>query len=445
MAATTGPLLSEVLSRVETEPGADGFLAVASDLEQVDGPAETIAVTALFPHTPPDEGEAWDVYEHRVLDVLAGWMNRLEADGIRAEPMVSSTGLQFRADPERLRHIQREADDIELLELDPLLSAAALDDVGVDLDLAGFRAANPGIDGAGVGVAVIDSGIDEAHPFLTVHRSATTCSEPVDRPGTHGTHCGGIIASRDTAFGGIAPGARLINLKAGRADSRFMPGDVSRAFDQAGADPEVEIISASLGFNHLPRLSMGGHGWGCAPPTLCQLCRSVDTSVRRGKLVVVAAGNEHERAEALRRAGEAASLDTELCCPGQFREALTIGSVAKSTFLPAPTSSRGPSSWGADKPDLAAPGVNVTSTIPAPRDGANAPLPNPARADLFGRQSGTSMATAVVAGLAALAAERARAAGANPTANDLRQAVLATITSSSFGPSVVGAGIAHSP
>ena len=45
--------------------------------------------------------------------------------------------------------------------------------------------------------------------------------------------------------------------------------------------------------------------------------------------MIIAAGNEHEKAEAMRRAGDGAQLDTELCCPGQARRALTVGSINK--------------------------------------------------------------------------------------------------------------------
>ena len=55
-------------------------------------------------------------------------------------------------------------ENIELLELDPLLPATALDNVSADIGLPAFRERQPGDDGRGVAIAVIDSGIDVDHP-----------------------------------------------------------------------------------------------------------------------------------------------------------------------------------------------------------------------------------------------------------------------------------------
>ena len=123
----------------------------------------------------------------------------------------------------------------------------------------------------------------------------------------------------------------------------------------------------------------------------------MDNAVRLdGVFVVVAAGNEHDRAQALRANGFGANFDTEVSCPGHAREALTVGATTKASFLPASFSSRGPSADGRDKPDVCAPGVNITSTIPAPRLPNGDLVPSPPRASLFGVKSGTSMATPIV-------------------------------------------------
>jgi subtilisin family serine protease len=329
------------------------------------------------------------------------------------------------------------------VELDPPLLATALDDVPSDIGLPTFQQHNSGIDGSKVTVAVLDTGIDTDHPYLEVAESSNTSGEPIERPGVHGTHCAGIIASRDQDFRGVAPGVRLLNVKVGRANGYVEPGNLSRGFDTL-SDTGFAIISVSLGFNHRPITSTEGHGWQCGRYR-CVVCRAVDTSVRRGHLVVVAAGNEHERADALRRTGEGKSFDTELCCPGQTTAAVTVGSVSKRDGLPASTSSRGPSARGAAKPDIAAPGVNITSTIPIPRDADNAPERNAARRDLFARDSGTSMATPVVAGAAALLAQRMIERGREPTPAALKSALVRAATRLPFGHDAVGAGRVQMP
>jgi serine protease AprX len=114
------------------------------------------------------------------------------------------------------------------------------------------------------------------------------------------------------------------------------------------------VLSMSLGFNHRPTWSQGGHGWSC-PDGRCQLCVAVENAVTlEGVLAVVAAGNEHQRAEFLRSNGSAAEVDSEICCPGASAHALTVAALTKQTFLTAPFSSRGPTAFATAKPDIAA-------------------------------------------------------------------------------------------
>jgi subtilisin family serine protease len=141
-------------------------------------------------------------------------------------------------------------------------------------------------------------------------------------------------------------------------------------------------------------------------------------------VVVVAAGNEHDRAEALRQNGAADAFDTELACPGHARSALTVAAMTKQTFVPASFSSRGPAAYGAAKPDLAAPGVNITSLAPVPRGLDGRPVAAPPRVALFARDSGTSMATPMVAGAAALAVQERMLQGKPWTPSDIRDDIL---------------------
>jgi subtilisin family serine protease len=141
-------------------------------------------------------------------------------------------------------------------------------------------------------------------------------------------------------------------------------------------------------------------------------------------VVVVAAGNEHDRAQALRAAGLGNPFDTELVCPGQSRKALTVGAISKQIFQLASFSSRGPTSYGTSKPDLCAPGVNITSTVPVPRLPSGALLAHPPRASLFARDSGTSMATPFVAAAVALLVQKNVEAGGSWTPDLIKQQLL---------------------
>jgi len=286
---------------------------------------------------------------------------------------------------------------------------------------------NGALTGEGIRLAVLDSGVDEQHPFLNVAESVSTSSEPTSLPGEHGTHCAGSIASTDTLFPGVAPGVTLINVKVLQQNGSGTFSGIVQGIDRA-LDMDAQVMSMSLGFNHLPPWSDGGHGWQCADGR-CPLCTAVDNAARFGAICVVAAGNEHQRAESLRASGNGDSFDTELGCPGQSRSAITVGAHTKRSFVPAGFSSHGPTSYNEQKPDIAAPGVNIMSTVPVPRQ-PDGQLASPMqRAELFARLSGTSMATPMVAGAVALILQDRLAKGLDVSPDAIRSALLSDASS----------------
>lgn len=75
-----------------------------------------------------------------------------------------------------------------------------------------------GMDGSGYAVAVLDTGIDAAHPFFgpgqVVHQwDYVDNNAAADDLHGHGTHVSSVIASRDGTYTGVAPGADLVSLK----------------------------------------------------------------------------------------------------------------------------------------------------------------------------------------------------------------------------------------
>jgi subtilisin family serine protease len=235
-----------------------------------------------------------------------------------------------------------------------------------------------GFTGTGVKVAVVDTGIDATHPDLTGKVTAaqnfTTESDTVDRNG-HGTHVASTIAGTGAASGGVnkgvAPGANLLSAKVctedgGCAESAIIAGMNWAA--QQGAD--------------VVNMSLGGRDTSGVDP----LEQAVNTlTASSGTLFVIAAGNDGG-------AGE-----STLNSPGTADAALTVGAVDSGDNL-AGFSSRGPRVGDvALKPDITAPGVDIT----AARSSASG-LPGGSYTDL----SGTSMATPHVAGAAAVLAQR---------------------------------------
>jgi serine protease AprX len=170
-------------------------------------------------------------------------------------------------------------------------------------------------------------------------------------------------------------------------------------------------------------------------------------------VVVVAAGNEHQRALALKPVRRWPSwldwllgkpelpYDTELGCPGQARQAITVGAMTKNTFNPAYFSSYGPTAYGIAKPDISAPGVNITSTIPLPRDAGGQVVPGTPHNKRFGRKSGTSMATPIVAGAVALMIQKAQLAGTTWSPASIKSALkTGGVIPVNYPQNVVGAG-----
>ncbi|GAA2822525.1 S8 family peptidase [Nonomuraea rubra] len=236
-----------------------------------------------------------------------------------------------------------------------------------------------GYDGKGVKVAVLDTGIDEAHPDvagkITETRNFTGDPSAKDEHG-HGTHVAATVAGTGAASGGlrkgVAPGADLAIGKVLDRNGSGSESQVLAGMEWAARDSGADIVSMSLG---------GGPTDGTDPLSL-----AVDTlTAQTGALFVIAAGNDGD--------------EYTVGSPGAATSALTVGAVDAADAL-APFSSRGPRLDEAIKPDITAPGVNITAAR-ASGTGLGTPVD-----DLHTRLSGTSMATPHVAGAAAILAQR---------------------------------------
>src|SRR5947208_11473771 len=234
-----------------------------------------------------------------------------------------------------------------------------------------------GLDGTGIGVAVIDSGVTAVGdlywwiPSNQTYGSRVVYSQSFV-PGTtdtsdlygHGTHVAGIIAGAGWfstgsnfthTFKGIAPNANIINL---------------RVLDQNGAGTDSSVIAAiqtaiSLKSTYNIRvinLSLGRQVYESY--TVDPLCQAVEAAWNAGIVVVVAAGNQ----------GRNDSAGTEgygtIAVPGNDPYAITVGAM-KTAGTPTPSddtiasySSKGPTAYDyVVKPDIVAPGNQVVSTL----------------------------------------------------------------------------------
>ncbi len=243
-----------------------------------------------------------------------------------------------------------------------------------------------GFTGAGVEVAVLDSGVQSGHPDLSGGLLAEHCfcfnpngnccpdgqseqsgaGSALDEHG-HGTHVSGIVASDGNQAGvGVAPDVQFTAVRVLDSNNGFYSiNDVSAALDWLNANrPNVRAVNMSLYTNaHFADVCDNAAVW---TQTLSMAAQNL---AQKGVLLVGIAGND--------------GLVNQLPAPGCISQALAIGATniqdAAAGF-----------STSDDGVDLFAPGVLVSSTFPT---------------DTTALLSGTSMAAPHVTGLAAILAQ----------------------------------------
>ena len=173
MAAKQGLLLARTLERVQTAASPEAAIAVAANVGSTSPRLGVLPVVLQCSRAEPKNWEPWANYRKRVEPLLDRIRERLEnVMGVRAAPLVSGNALQAELSPEQIDALTSPGGPafdtpelkVEVLELDPFVVLTRMDDVALDLDLAGFRARNNARTGQGVKVAVLDAGIDTHHP-----------------------------------------------------------------------------------------------------------------------------------------------------------------------------------------------------------------------------------------------------------------------------------------
>jgi subtilisin family serine protease len=337
----------------------------------------------------------------QIPEARVRWRYRLVANGFAVELPSSQVS--------RLRRLSRVRDVFASARYVPQLDATP-EQIGAP----GLWGAALDTAGQGIKIGVIDTGVDQSHPFFDPAGYAMPTGFPKGQvrftnakvivarafppPGaryrnaalafdsensTHGTHVAGIAAgnARTQATGGrivsgVAPRAYIGNYKAlVGTDSGLSPNgnapEIVAAIEAAVRDG-MDVLNLSIGEPEIePRRDV--------------VALALDAAAEAGVVPVVAAGNDYNDLGA----GTVAS-------PANSAGAITVGAVEIGGTPPtgehADFSSVGPTTISYRlKPDVAAPGVDVLSAVP---DGGWSSL------------SGTSMASPHIAGSAALLAQR---------------------------------------
>ena len=239
-----------------------------------------------------------------------------------------------------------------------------------------------GVNVSGVQVAIVDTGIDLDHPELNVVGTIDIVAEEggTDSGGDdlngHGTHVAGTIGAKGNSVAGVVPGVGLHAVRVLDENGSGTYGGIIAGLEYVLEHSEIKVVNMSL----------GGQGSTATPAPLQEAIQALEDA---GVVVCIAAGND--------------GADTKDYIPAGYDDGIVVsaydadgGDNGFAYF----------SNYG-DAVDVAAPGVNITSTYP---DGSYAAL------------SGTSMATPHVTG--AVAAYMATHTSAGTSA--VRSAVVST-------------------
>ena len=256
------------------------------------------------------------------------------------------------------------------------------------------------LDGTGIGVALIDTGVAPVPglpsarivngPDLSLESQGSTVRY-LDTYG-HGTHMAGIIAGYDSSvsFKGLAYKSKLTSVKVGTATGAVDVSQVIAAIDwvvkHRNDDPAnpIRVLNLSYGTP------------GNAPSYMDPLTFAVENAWKKGIVVVVAAGN----------GGSTSSLTN----PGYDPFVLSVGSSAPGSTPSTPgtalssftdTSNSQTIDMSTRTVDIAAPGESIVS-LRDPGSNIDTTYPGALVGTQLFRGSGTSQAAAVVSGTVAL-------------------------------------------
>ena len=245
--------------------------------------------------------------------------------------------------------------------------------------------------GKNISVAVLDTGIflhpDFAGRILAFQDFINHKEDPYDDSG-HGTHVAGCLAGdgylSEGRFCGVAPSCNLI---IGKVLDRKGNGNIEHIIDaihwilENKDKYQIRILNISISFEEkVPEYKVK------------KLTDILESVWAEGILVVVAAGNKGPKTQSISPLGLSKNIITVGCHDLEYRK--------DGITLCEDYSGRGPSIYSLKKPDLVAPGTNIISTCYQCRRAGKQFV------DIYESKSGTSFATPLVSGTAALLLEK---------------------------------------
>lgn len=320
------------------------------------------------------ECQEFDEFESLANESIESLLEELP-DAETGEHLRLGNAVVANLTPAQIKQIASRS-DVEQIEFDKPLKLEldqSADSVGV------VNARTQGLVGTGKGViiAVLDGEVDINHPDLkgrVVHKRNYT-NEEWGNPHPHGTHVAGIIAGNGSKYKGMAPGVEIWSYK-------IFPTQSGESTGSKGADAIEDVVQD---MQQEKRLRIANCSWGVPSPTLdgnSAVSETAERATKLGLVLVKSAGNEGTK-----RPGPGS-----LTLPADARgDVIVVGASSRDNTKVMPFSSRGPTSDDRPKPDILALGESIMSAKPGGG---------------YSRQSGTSMASPHIAGIAALILER---------------------------------------
>ena len=288
--------------------------------------------------------------------------------------------LAFEADAGALEQLKAD-EQIESVEEDVLAKPTLAESTR----LTGATAAwSMGFSGSGQAVAILDTGVDKSHTFLSgkvvseacysttyaTGNATSVCPGGVNSTETgsgvncastvagcaHGTHVAGIVAGRGTSFSGVARDANIIAIQVFSSinDATACGGDpvpcaLSYTSDQLRAMERVRVLSSSMSVASV-NMSLGGGQYSANCDAQSASTKSmIDTLRSLGIATVVASGND----------GYTSAISSPAC----ISSAVSVGSIDDGSYS---TTAYAVSSFSNSSAQLSllAPGKYITSSVP---------------------------------------------------------------------------------